>query len=128
MLLILTGWLVGACYLVSQLEVLSSQEQVLRDDNPVQRGFSLLDTRFHPSNQDAFLKVTLLFGAEGLDRSQVSMWDVDYLGNVRWDDAFSPPDSNEQAFLAKYCADLRKLEGHVLNASDSGEGEVSCFI
>lgn len=128
MLLILTGWLVGACYLVSQLEVLSSQEQVLRDDNPVQRGFSLLDTRFHPSNQDAFLKVTLLFGAEGLDRSQVSMWDVDYLGKVRWDDAFSPPDSNEQAFLAKYCADLRKLEGHVLNASDSGEGEVSCFI
>ena len=65
---------------------------------------------------------------QGIDKSRVGRWDQVYYGDIVWDSAFSLSAPHEQQAFLQFCEDARKLEGHVLNATPDGGGEVRCFM
>ena len=64
-------------------------------------------------NMDIFI----FWGVKDIDKSDVSMWDTNYIGEVVWDKQFKFESKEAQQSLIDLCADLRstKTEHIVFN-------------
>ena len=70
------------------------------------------------------MNIQIYWGVKGIDKSDASMWDANYIGRVEWDDETDFTSKASQESLIQLCKDLRseKAEHIVL------ENYVVCWI
>lgn len=85
-----------------------------------------LSNNFPQGRGDQIMHITLYWGVKDLDRSEVSMWDPDSLGQVNFDPEFSMSNPEAQQLFYDWCIDLTSKE--YLLTTVSNEEKVFCFM
>ena len=98
-------------------------EEPLPDDNPLMYAKQAILSLF-PENGGSTqsIEVSLIWGVDGLDKSNVGSWDTDDLGQLKWDAQFTIYPPQNQLSLLKLCNWLENESELVQN------GIVDCWI
>ena len=67
---------------------LSKMEQWIAKDQDIEIANELALKRFNQGEEDSNIKVRLIWGAAGIDRSTASKWDSMKQGELIWDESF----------------------------------------
>ena len=96
---------------------------MLPKDHPLVKTRKLISDQFSTtsSQKDAFV-VSMVWGVKDLDRSNVSLWDPNDIGELVWDDEFDIAPVENQQTLLDLCAELS--DDHALVRDD----DVKCWI
>ena len=70
------------------------------------------------------MNIQIYWGVKGIDKTDASMWDANYIGKVVWDDETDFTSEASQASLIKFCKDLRSDKAKDIVS----EKYVSCWI
>ena len=62
--------------------------------------------KFSVSEEDGLMRVTVLWGIKGVDRSEADMWDIEDVGRIKWDNTFDMSSYDAQMYLYDTCVDL----------------------
>lgn len=100
-------FIIASIATAAQLAPLSEQEQWLPDDHFITRTLDLLDHKFVRSEFDNTIKVHIVWGISGIDRSDTDKWVTDDLGRVIFDKSFDGSTAAAQSYLLQVCSDLR---------------------
>ncbi|KOO22425.1 hypothetical protein Ctob_000519 [Chrysochromulina tobinii] len=127
-------------FLVGGAKSDSQQRGRLIDTHPLVANQQMMDQFFDVSSLDKTVRVTFLWGSDGVDQAGVNlMRDSSYVGKIRWRDGFRF-DAASQAHLAAACDVLREqswlqlsvgatARGRLLEkASVADERVVHCFV
>ena len=127
-------------FLVGGAKSDSQQRGRLIDTHPLVANQQMMDQFFDVSSLDKTVRVTFLWGSDGVDQAGVNlMRDSSYVGKIRWRDGFRF-DAASQAHLAAACDVLREqswlqlsvgatARGRLLEkASAADERVVHCFV
>ena len=126
LIILLLPWLGVATYFTFFIQPLSEQGSCLSDANRILKAYNSQDKEFPKTADDSYVKVSLFWGVDGLDRSQLSRCDDSNLGELVWDPSFSVSSPQAQQFIMTLCEGLRRDEGNVLGAdNERGRGVVS---
>ena len=129
LIILLLSWLGVATYFTLIIQPLSEQGSCLSDANRILKAYNSQDKEFPKTADDSYVKVSLFWGVDGLDRSQLSRWDDSNLGELVWDPSFSVSSPEAQEFIIALCDELKRDEGNVNEAdNENGGGVVSCFM
>lgn len=86
----------------SQIEGLSEEEKFIADDNPIQRGQTILTNEFGTSNDDK-PDVILFWGVEKLNKTEVTAWNASFAGTAIFDKNFNLDSKENRKFLQDVC-------------------------
>mmetsp|Transcript_30331 Transcript_30331/g.34452 ORF Transcript_30331/g.34452 Transcript_30331/m.34452 type:complete len:967 (+) Transcript_30331:157-3057(+) len=114
-------WSIAAIVLATQISPLSENEQFFKDDHDIPIVTKALRNDFHTGEDDGELVVKLVYGIDGLDRSDVVPYDVESIGEVEWDDNFNLAPTQNQSRLVEICAQLKDF-------NQTQDGITNCFI
>jgi len=109
--------------IAGQLQPLSEEEQWLPDGHFIQKSVDLLLNGYQKSDFDDLVRVKMVWGPDGLDRSNYDLYKPDEPGQVIWDQNFDLSPEENQEYLVQVC----------INAESSGllaptSGNANCFI
>ena len=93
-------WTIFSGILGPNIGPIHQQELWLPEDHRIIQSINSLRNNFPQGRGDELMLMTLYWGVKRLDRSSISMWDPDSLGEIEFDSAFdlSYPDA-QQLFL-----------------------------
>merc|ERR1712151_957704 len=123
------SWLAVAIMYTIQLEPTQETEQILNEDHPLQKSFSILGNAFVTAEEDDGLMIYFTWGIGDVDRSGVNqLMDPDHLGSPTYLEGFNF-DEKCQTDMMRACDELKtdsKYSGYVKQAG--GLGSVKCFV
>lgn len=108
-------WFALATWKAGQITGLSEEEKFIADDNPIQKGQTILSNEFGVSN-DAKPDVILFWGVEKLNKTDVSPWNASYAGTAIFDKNFNLDSRENRKYLQDVCG-LMKYQSFIVNAS-----------
>lgn len=109
--------------LTSQEEYLPRDDPLILLQNEVEANFITLGSFVAAGNIRGAIFVMLTWGVQGLNRSDVNLWDPSRMGEVVWDDTFTiTPEANQQ-FLLDLCSEMRENRTSLVK-----DGKVNCWI
>mmetsp|Transcript_40520 Transcript_40520/g.46463 ORF Transcript_40520/g.46463 Transcript_40520/m.46463 type:complete len:961 (+) Transcript_40520:130-3012(+) len=93
-------WFIATLVMATQIEPLSENEKWVPSDSNVSEAFDAIQDTFHKGETDGFIKVNIVYGIDGLDRSDVRAYDVESIGDVEWDNNFDlSPKANQERMI-----------------------------
>ena len=118
---------------VSQASSATRQRSRLFDTHPLLQAERQMDRSFEVSSLETTVRVTLLWGADGVDQSGVNlMRDSTYVGKIDWREGFAF-DAATQAHVAAACDELKAQEwvrrdvSRATSTGTTGARAVQCF-
>lgn len=115
-----TMWSIAAAAIAFQIGPLTEAEKFIDDDHPAMASSLTLQNDF-TTGKDGYTTVSFIMGIEGLDKSEVSMWNPRDSGKAVMDPKFNPNSKASQEFLLTVCDDLNAEGVYV-------KGTVSCWF
>jgi len=129
LLTIFAAWTGFSIYNVTKLEPTKETEQLLDEDHPLQKSFSILGNQFPTADDDQGLEVHYVWGLEEIDRTGVNLLlDPKNYGKPQYVETF---DYNKQCQteLLAVCEDLKtNTDYSELIKREDGVGSIKCFI
>lgn len=107
-------WFVVAIILTSKLEPLSEMEEWIDPDHEIMTVFTKIFNEFPPPPSRK-PKLTYMWGAKELDRTETNFFNITFKGNVTWDENFTKNfhEPKNQAYALKICKELKSDTKHV---------------
>jgi hypothetical protein len=122
-------WLGIALWQATLIEATKESEQILNEENPLQKSITILNEEFPTAQSDLGLKVYFAWGLDEVDRSGVNLLlDPENFGTPTFVPEF---DFNQQCQtdLLAFCDKLKTDPGYTnLIKRKDGVGSVFCFI
>lgn len=113
-------------YFATKIPALSEAEEFLPEDNEVTIATSLLSSAFPTGGSDFSVRVTLIWGLEGLDRSGTSKYEPEDNGRAILDDTFDLKKAEAQQAMLVACEEIEKETGVLVSAELQEPAE--CWI
>lgn len=108
-------WFFLAAWKAGQITGLSEEEKFIADDNPIQKGQTILKDKFSVSS-DAKPDVILFWGVEKLNKTDVTAWNASFAGTAIFDKGFNLDSRENRKFLQDVCG-LMKYQSFIVNAT-----------
>jgi hypothetical protein len=131
------AYFVFSAYFALQLEPPVTKEEWFPSSHMITRRQDA-DAKFYGGDQAEYLGVSMAWGIEGVDRSNLDRWQPSDRGEAVWDAAFDPSSAAAQAFLLGTCAELRGKtcsangcmdgSGMLVRRNADGTANVKCFF
>lgn len=81
---------VSTLYFATGIQPLSESEEFLPADSFILKTRRILEDNFSSSGVDSSsFSVSICWGALGLEKSDVGLWDASNIGSIQWDDTFT---------------------------------------
>lgn len=81
---------------------LTKREEYLPDDHPIIRSLVTIEDEF-PAGENDGIQTFIYFGVKDIDKSEVSQWDPENLGEVEFDEKLDLSSIEAQKSLLNFC-------------------------
>eukprot|EP00357_Protocruzia_adherens_P001729 CAMPEP_0115016268 /NCGR_PEP_ID=MMETSP0216-20121206/27324_1 /TAXON_ID=223996 /ORGANISM="Protocruzia adherens, Strain Boccale" /LENGTH=978 /DNA_ID=CAMNT_0002386669 /DNA_START=407 /DNA_END=3343 /DNA_ORIENTATION=- len=118
-------WLILSIVFTAQLTPPEEDEEFIPEDHELRRTLVAMEDNFPKGENDGAQITFVVWGLDGVDRSDVNRWDAEDRGDLEWDDSFdmSPPESQQK--MADFCDQLKTIQDKDLVQSPD---DVTCFL
>lgn len=116
-IIIAFAWVIFASFKIQDIKPLSKQESFLPYDHPEMVAMDQL-TKYFIINDDKQLSVDIYFGVKSIDKTNTSLWKMEDIGEVIFDDNFDISDVATQKAIRDFCTNLTQQEFAIKDSVD----------